>query len=87
MTQEFPEVVEKDKQLIIDSDIVVAYIHSPSWGTPMEIIYAYENGIPVYVINSNRDHTENFWVKYHTTKFFDNINDCFDYILQKNMSE
>jgi nucleoside 2-deoxyribosyltransferase len=87
VTQCFPEVVELDKQLIKDSDIVVAYIHSPSWGTSMEMIYAYENGIPVYVINPNKDHMENFWVKYHTTKFFDNISDCFDEILQENMKE
>lgn len=87
VTQEFPEVVEKDKELIIDSDIVVAYVQSPSFGTVMEIIYAYEQGVPVYLINPNKEHMMNFWVRYHSTKSFENISDCFDDIIQKNISE
>jgi nucleoside 2-deoxyribosyltransferase len=82
--QVFPDVVEKDKLLIKQSDIVVAYVQNHSFGTCMEIIYAFENGIPVYTINPNRDHRENFWLKYHTTKFFDTISDCFDYIMEKH---
>lgn len=83
VTQEFPEVVEKDKQLIIDSDIVIAYVEEPSFGTVMEIIYAYEQGIPVYLINPNKKHMMNFWIRYHSTKSFENISDCFDEIIQK----
>lgn len=83
VTQCFPEVVEKDKQLIIDSDIVVAYVEEPSFGTVMEIIYAYEQGIPVYLINPNKKHMENFWIKYHSTESFETIDSCFDKIIQK----
>jgi len=85
--QEFPEVVEKDKMLIEESDILVAYVQEPSFGTVMEIIYAFEKGVPVYLINPNKKHMMNFWIRYHSTKFFETISDCFDEILQENMRE
>ena len=85
--QEFPEVVEKDKILIKESDILVAYVQNHSFGTCMEIIYSFEHNVPVYTINPNKEHRENFWLKYHTTKFFDTISDCFDEIIQENVKE
>ena len=77
-------IVRRDKKLILSSDIVVAYLseNSPSFGTTMEIVYAYENGIPVYVIDITKGMQKynDAWVKFHTKKSFDTIIDCFCYI-------
>jgi nucleoside 2-deoxyribosyltransferase len=78
-------IVRRDKKMILESDILVAYLdyNSPSWGTTMEIIYAAENDIPVYVIDSTpfMKNYNNPWVKFHTKKAFSNIETCFEYIL------
>lgn len=80
-------IIRRDKKMILSSDILVAYIsdHGPSWGTSMEINFAYENGIPVYVIDvtDGMKHANNAWVKFHTKKSFKNIDDCFDFITNK----
>jgi len=77
-------IVRRDKKLILSSDILVAFLseHSPSFGTTMEIIYAYENGIPVYVIDGTKGMSKynDAWVKFHTKKSFDTITECFNFI-------
>lgn len=76
-------IVRRDQKLILESDILVAYIKVGStFGTTMEIAFAKSNNIPVYVIDTNRSR-EDIWLKYHTDKFFDEIDDCFEYILGK----
>ena len=79
--QESPELVLEDKHLITTSDCLVAYVERASFGTPMEIIYAYEHDIPVYVISAK--FMDNKWVKFHATKIFNNIDACFTYLLKK----
>jgi len=81
--QIFPQVVEEDKRYIRECDVLVAFVEEPSFGTVMEIIYAYEQGKPVYIINPNKKHECNFWIKYHATKTYYSISECFDEILQK----
>lgn len=80
-------IVRRDKKLILSSDILVAYVgdKGSTWGTTMEIIFAYEHGIPVYVIDvtPGMKHANNAWVKFHIKKSFSTIDDCFDYILSK----
>ena len=78
-------VVKRDKRAILDSDILVAYIKDgiSTFGTSMEILFAHDNSIPVFVIDKTRKSFNDFWVKFHTSKFFDSIDDCFTYILNK----
>jgi nucleoside 2-deoxyribosyltransferase len=86
-------IVRRDKKMILSSDILSVYIDEyggyPMWGTTMEIIFAYEHGIPVYVIDvtPGMKHANNAWVKFHTKKSFDSIVECFDYITSKNFSK
>ncbi len=79
--QESPELVLEDKHLITISDCLVAYVERPSFGTPMEIIFAYEHDIPVYIITTK--FMTNKWVKFHATRIFKNIDECFTYLLKK----
>lgn len=74
------QIVEKDIELIDKSDLFVAYIEKPTFGTVMEIVYAYSNGKPIFVINPNLTLNREIWLRYHTTKLFDSIDECFGYI-------
>lgn len=80
-------LVKRDKRLIDSCDILVANIEYRPYGeimlgTIMEIMHAFHNGIPAFVISSEEYIRENPWLKFHIRKSFKNINDCFDYILK-----
>jgi len=66
-------IVENDKKLIKQCDIVVAYVEKSTPGTMMEIIYAYENNIPVYLITTKNKIRSSHWIKYHSIVMFKNI--------------
>jgi hypothetical protein len=74
------EIVREDKRLIFNSNILVAYIQKPTFGTIMEVIYAFELGITVYVINPGYTFKDDIWLLYHTSKFFEDIDSCFSFI-------
>lgn len=80
-------IIRRDKKMILQSDILIAYIsdHGPSWGTTSEIMFAYCNGIPVYVIDitEGMKHANDPWIKFHTKMRFKTIDECFNYILNK----
>lgn len=82
----YKEVVEKDKEAIENCDVVIAFVNQFTCGTVMEILHAWNHKVPVYTINPDADliYTESnpsqIWLKYHTTKFFTSISDCFAYI-------
>lgn len=82
-------IIRKDKKLIEDSDLLIAKIeYLPTGqmmiGTLMEIMYAYEKGVPVFVISSNESILENPWIKFHCLGRFYNIDECFEFILNKD---
>jgi hypothetical protein len=56
-------------------------------GTPMEIMYAYEHGIPVFFISSEDKIRNNAWFKYHYKYGFKTIEECFDFILEGKNDE
>ena len=78
---EMTKIVERDKAAITESDIVTAYIRQWSCGTIMEILYAWHNSIPVFVIDPDNKFRVDIWLKFHTSRFFDDIEPCFDFIL------
>ena len=71
-------IVEVDKQLINACNIMVVYITRYTAGSMMEILYAWERGIPVYAITTEINFTNDIWLSYHVTKFFKYVVDCFD---------
>ena len=75
------QIVEMDKAAIAASDIVTAYITRYSAGTIMEILYAWNNQVPVYVIDPEWKFVNDIWIRYHTTKFFKTIDECYQYII------
>jgi nucleoside 2-deoxyribosyltransferase len=77
-------IVETDKHLINNCDILVAYINQYTAGTMMEILYAYQLNKPVYLIVTPDKNFENdIWLSYHSDNIFYNINECYDYIIKE----
>jgi len=76
-------IVQRDKRLILRSDILVAYIRNYSFGTIMEIMFAFDHGIPVYVVCDKDQFLDDAWLLFHSTKQFRKIEECFDFIMNK----
>jgi nucleoside 2-deoxyribosyltransferase len=75
-------IVEIDKDKINKSCFLVAYVQQPTFGTVMEISYAYERGMPVFVINPNGKWKKDVWLSYHCDfQIFDSIDECFEFII------
>lgn len=56
------EIVESDKEDIRSCDALLINANSPSWGTAMEIVYAYGYAVPCYIFTSGRVSP---WLRYH----------------------
>lgn len=61
----YREIVELDKRDIDNCDVLLAYCYQPTWGTSMEIIYAWHSGIPV--VSVSRQANRSPWLTYHST--------------------
>lgn len=60
----FESIVEGDKADIDGCDLVLAYCWQPSYGTAMELLYAWERKIPVVAVVPNGQPVSP-WVRYH----------------------
>lgn len=81
-------LIRRDKKLIEECDILVAKVEKlPPWefscGTFMEIMYAYEKGVPVFLISSDENIIENPWMKFHSEALFYDEKECMDFIVDK----
>lgn len=77
------DIVETDKRDIDLSDFIILKFDRPSAGTMMEQIYAYDRGKPVYVLSDKDRYSP--WVKYHSTKIFNGMNELIDYVVQTHV--
>jgi nucleoside 2-deoxyribosyltransferase len=68
-------IIEKDKEDIDNSEIILVWIDKPSFGTAMEIMYASMNGQTVFVVNNIGDALSP-WVAYHATLVFNTLQDA-----------
>lgn len=78
------EIPDRDKELIRSCDVVVAFVRKPTFGTVMEIIFAYENGIPVLLIDptGGQQIAKDIWVARHVSRVYPTIIACFEHILE-----
>ena len=79
-TENATAIVEEDKAAIDSCDILLVNFHKPSAGTSMEILYAWERKIPVYVIYP--DGVVSPWVLYHATEVFPTLEKAVETILK-----
>lgn len=66
------DIVEGDKADIGSCRAVVAYCPKPSVGTSMEVLYAFERGIPVHVVVPDGAPVSP-WLRYHATTVSDSL--------------
>jgi nucleoside 2-deoxyribosyltransferase len=71
------QVVEIEKENIRNSNALVACLKEPTPGTLMEVLYAFENKIPVigYWMAKNPRLVDSPWIKYHISKAVDRKED------------
>lgn len=81
--EQIEKIVNEDKHAITECDILVAYITKFTCGTCMEILHAWNHTIPILVINPSYTLKNDVWLKYHTSKFFDNVDECFKFIIDE----
>jgi len=73
------QIVEGDKKDIICSDVVIVYLDdTPSWGTAMEILWAWQLRKDIVAISKNKK--INPWLDYHIKYVFPNIDQCVGYV-------
>lgn len=72
------EIVEADIKDINACDILLAYVPKISTGTIMEIFYAFNENKHVVVVCPLPAPSP--WLKYHTRKFFTNLEDAIKYL-------
>ncbi len=58
------EIVEKDLKDLKKSDILLIYAPKPSWGTAMEIVYAYLQSKQIITVAPEKEISP--WLKYHS---------------------
>lgn len=62
--ESYKEIVEQDKADIDQADALLVNYDRPSVGTSMEILYAWQQGKPVYVV-TKPETVISPWLRYH----------------------
>lgn len=79
------EIVDKDKQCIDQCDILLANVWKPSVGTAMEIMWAYERGLEVVLINES-DGPMSPWLRYHSNCCLRSIDEAIEMLRLRKAS-
>ena len=75
------EIVTIDKMDINNSDIVLVNASKSSWGTAMEIMYAYMKEKIIICFTDESDMSKiSPWIIYHSTKVYESLEDAMTYI-------
>lgn len=71
------EVMRFDTRLVKNSDLIIVYANDPkSIGTSMEIAIAYENNIPVLILNDSNEKLHSWWIEMSDRVFTEYIGLC-----------
>ena len=76
------DIVENDKKLILSSHVLIAYVEKFTCGTCMEILFSYQNKIPVYLISSISSIRNDVWIGVHVHKITESIDTCMEQIIK-----
>ncbi len=73
------DIVDSDKADIDECEILLVYYKSPSVGTSMEMLYAFERNKIVILVTNNISKLSP-WLLYHSHKCFSTLEDAINYI-------
>lgn len=79
-TESVDEIVEGDKQDIIESDLLLVNYDRPSVGTSMEILLAWMAYKPVIIV-ARPETNISPWLRYHSTEIFHSFDDAITWII------
>jgi hypothetical protein len=75
------EIVSLDKKDIIDADILLVNATKPSWGTAMEVLFAFErHKIIVSFTGTDNKEDWNPWLGFHSTRLTKTLDEAINYI-------
>jgi hypothetical protein len=73
------EIIEMDKIDIAQSDALLVYFDQPSVGTAMEVLWAFERGKLIAVINASSKPLSP-WLIYHSHSVFTDIHSACNWL-------
>lgn len=76
-TVKYREVVDLDKRDILGCDVIIVMFAKPSVGTSMEVLFAWENGIPVILIDQSNGPLSP-WLMYHSTSIVKSLEEAME---------
>lgn len=79
-------IVEGDKEDILNSEIILAYVPEPSAGTSMEIFFANMNGKFVISVVPGYPAKTSPWITYHSDEIVTSFGEAMD-VLKKLLEE
>ena len=80
-------IIRCDKKDLLECANFVAFIDRYSAGTCMEILYAFEHQIPVYIIDPSFSYRKDIWIFAHTNEFFNSIDNFVGFFKYKMTGE
>lgn len=80
------EIVQLDKNDIINSDILLVNGTKPSWGTAMEVLFAFEKHKIIVTFTGDSFGKTSPWVVFHSTRITKTLNEAIQYI-KKQMKD
>ena len=78
---DYQEIVEGDKADIDRCDAMIVNYVKPSVGTSMEILYAWQRGIPVVVVAAP-DAVISPWLRYHSRRIVASLTEALSEVVQ-----
>lgn len=74
------EIVSLDKKDIIESDILLVNATKPSWGTAMEIMFAFARHKIIITFTGDDYKNASPWVAFHSTRVCKTLDEAIKYI-------
>jgi hypothetical protein len=79
-------IVESDKKDIGECTMLLVYYEAPSVGTSMEILFAFERGMKIILVNRTENKLSP-WLTYHVTRIVKTLDEALTWINdQENFS-
>ena len=74
------EIVSLDKKDVIESDILLVNATKPSWGTAMEIMFAFIRHKIIIAFTGSEYKKTSPWVAFHSTRVCETLEESIKYI-------
>lgn len=74
------EIISLDKNDILKSDILLVNAMKPSWGTAMEVLFAFERHKLIVAFTGDKFENSSPWLSFHVTRICKTMEEAIKYI-------